>query len=89
MNASWQRRRDPCLAITVHVGLAIDTRARAHGAGGCGTPHALGIGGIASEIRRLAEAARGGHLHPAGPPGSHDRREQHRQLRHRGRHARC
>ena len=47
--------------------------------------HAMGIAAIGAEIRRLAEAARGGHLHAERPPRSDDRREQHRQLRVRGR----
>jgi pyruvate dehydrogenase E2 component (dihydrolipoamide acetyltransferase) len=47
----------------VHVGLAIDTER------GLMVPvlrdaHSTGIAAIASEIRRLAEAARGGHLTP-------------------------
>ena len=48
---------------SVHVGLAIDTER------GLMVPvlrnaHSMGIAGIAGEIRRLAEAARGGHLTP-------------------------
>ena len=48
---------------SVHVGIATDTER------GLMVPvlrnaHAMGIAAIAAEIRRLAEAARGGHLHP-------------------------
>jgi 2-oxoisovalerate dehydrogenase E2 component (dihydrolipoyl transacylase) len=62
MNASWHD--DGIHTIrSVHVGIAIDTER------GLMVPvlrnaHAMGIGGIAAEIRRLAEAARGGHLTP-------------------------
>ena len=85
LNSSWQA--DGIHASgSVHVGLAIDTER------GLMVPvlrnaHSMGIAGIASEIRRLAEAARGGHLHAERPPRSHDRREQHRELRLRGRDA--
>jgi pyruvate/2-oxoglutarate dehydrogenase complex dihydrolipoamide acyltransferase (E2) component len=62
MNASWNedgiRVHRP-----VHVGIAVDTERGlvvpvVHGA------QALGIGSIAAEIRRLAEAARDGSLSP-------------------------
>jgi pyruvate dehydrogenase E2 component (dihydrolipoamide acetyltransferase) len=62
LNSSWQP--DGIHASrSVHVGLAIDTER------GLMVPvlrnaHSMGIAGIASEIRRLAEAARGGHLTP-------------------------
>jgi 2-oxoisovalerate dehydrogenase E2 component (dihydrolipoyl transacylase) len=62
LNSSW--RSDGIHAPrSVHVGLAIDTKR------GLMVPvlrnaHSMGIAGIASEIRRLAEAARGGHLTP-------------------------
>ncbi len=54
---------------SVHVGIAIDTEK------GLMVPvlmnaHAMGIAGIAGEIGRLAEAARGGHLRPADLRGS-------------------
>jgi pyruvate dehydrogenase E2 component (dihydrolipoamide acetyltransferase) len=62
INASWQD--DGVHAVrSVHVGIAIDTER------GLMVPvlrntHSMGIGGIGAEIRRLAEAARGGHLRP-------------------------
>jgi 2-oxoisovalerate dehydrogenase E2 component (dihydrolipoyl transacylase) len=62
LNSSWEA--DGIHASrSVHVGLAIDTER------GLIVPvlrnaHSMGIAGIASEIRRLAEAARGGHLTP-------------------------
>jgi pyruvate dehydrogenase E2 component (dihydrolipoamide acetyltransferase) len=62
INASW---RDDGIhtSRSVHVGLAIDTER------GLMVPvlrnaHAMGIAPIAAEIRRLAEAAREGHLKP-------------------------
>jgi 2-oxoisovalerate dehydrogenase E2 component (dihydrolipoyl transacylase) len=62
INASWH---DDGIhtARSVHVGIAIDTER------GLMVPvlrnaHAMGIAVIGGEIRRLAEAARGGHLHP-------------------------
>jgi 2-oxoisovalerate dehydrogenase E2 component (dihydrolipoyl transacylase) len=63
LNSSW--RPDGIHASgPVHVGLAIDTER------GLMVPvlrdaHSMGISGIADEIRRLAEAARGGHLTPS------------------------
>jgi len=62
INAAWQD--DGIHAFrSVHVGIATDTER------GLMVPvlreaHAMGIAGIAGEIRRLAEAAREGHLHP-------------------------
>lgn len=62
INASWH---DDGIhtARSVHVGIAIDTER------GLTVPvlrnaHAMGIAAIGAEIRRLAEAARGGHLTP-------------------------
>jgi pyruvate/2-oxoglutarate dehydrogenase complex dihydrolipoamide acyltransferase (E2) component len=61
INSSW--RDDGIHASrSVHVGIATDTER------GLMVPvlrnaHAVGIGSVAAEIRRLAEAARGGHLH--------------------------
>lgn len=62
LNASWQADGIHT-ARPVHVGIAIDTER------GLMVPvlrnaHAMGISGIGAEIRRLAEAARGGHLTP-------------------------
>jgi pyruvate dehydrogenase E2 component (dihydrolipoamide acetyltransferase) len=62
INASWQEDGIHT-ARSVHVGIAIDTER------GLMVPvlrnaHAMGIAGIGGEIRRLAEAARGGHLTP-------------------------
>ena len=62
INASWQADGIH-VARSVHVGIAIDTER------GLMVPvlrntHAMGIAGIGAEIRRLAEAARGGHLTP-------------------------
>ena len=62
INASWQADGIH-LARSVHVGIAIDTER------GLMVPvlrnaHAMGIAAIGAEIRRLAEAARGGHLTP-------------------------
>jgi len=62
INASWHDDGIH-MARPVHVGIAIDTER------GLMVPvlrdaHALGIAGIGAEIRRLAEAARGGHLTP-------------------------
>jgi len=62
INASWQA--DGIHTVrSVHVGVAIDTER------GLMVPvlrnaHAMGIAAIGAEIGRLAEAARGGHLHP-------------------------
>ena len=62
INSSWQA--DGIHTVrSVHVGIAIDTER------GLMVPvlqnvHAMGIAGIGGEIRRLAEAARGGHLTP-------------------------
>ena len=68
LNSSWQPDgiQSP---RSVHVGLAIDTER------GLMVPvlrnaHSMGIAGIASEIRRLAEAARGGHLAPSDLSGA-------------------
>ena len=62
LNASWS---DDGIHVShaVHVGVATDTDR------GLMVPvlmnaRALGIAAIAAEIKRLAEAARGGHLHP-------------------------
>ncbi len=62
LNASWQ---DDGIHEhrSVHVGVAIDSDR------GLMVPvlrnaHAMGIAGIAAEIRRLADATRDGHLHP-------------------------
>jgi 2-oxoisovalerate dehydrogenase E2 component (dihydrolipoyl transacylase) len=62
INASWH---DDGIhtSRSVHVGIAIDTER------GLMVPvlrnaHAMGVAGIGGEIRRLAEAARGGHLTP-------------------------
>jgi 2-oxoisovalerate dehydrogenase E2 component (dihydrolipoyl transacylase) len=62
LNSSWQ---DDGIhtSRSVHVGIATDTER------GLMVPvlrnaHAMAIGSIATEIRRLAEAARGGHLRP-------------------------
>jgi pyruvate dehydrogenase E2 component (dihydrolipoamide acetyltransferase) len=62
LNASWA---DDAIQVFeyVHVGIAADTDR------GLVVPvvrdaQAMGITAIASEIRRLGEAARGGHLHP-------------------------
>ena len=62
INASWQADGIH-VGRSVHVGIAIDTER------GLMVPvlrntHAMGIAGIGGEIRRLAEAARGGHLTP-------------------------
>jgi pyruvate dehydrogenase E2 component (dihydrolipoamide acetyltransferase) len=62
INASWQADGIHT-ARSVHVGIAIDTER------GLMVPvlqnaHAMGIAGVSAEIRRLAEAARGGHLQP-------------------------
>jgi pyruvate dehydrogenase E2 component (dihydrolipoamide acetyltransferase) len=62
INASWQD--DGIHTVrAVHVGIAIDTER------GLMVPvlrnaHAMGIAAIGAEIRRLAEAARGGNLQP-------------------------
>lgn len=63
LNASW---RDDGIhtSRSVHVGIATDTER------GLMVPvlrnaHSMGIAAIAGEIRRLAEAARGGHLQPS------------------------
>jgi pyruvate dehydrogenase E2 component (dihydrolipoamide acetyltransferase) len=62
INASWQADGIHT-ARSVHVGIAIDTER------GLMVPvlrnaHAMGIAGVSAEIRRLAGAARGGHLQP-------------------------
>jgi pyruvate dehydrogenase E2 component (dihydrolipoamide acetyltransferase) len=62
INASWQEDGIHTTR-SVHVGIAIDTER------GLMVPvmqntHATGIAAIDAEIRRLAEAARGGHLRP-------------------------
>jgi pyruvate dehydrogenase E2 component (dihydrolipoamide acetyltransferase) len=62
LNSSWKTDGIHSSG-SVHVGLAIDTER------GLMVPvlrnaHSMGIAGIASEIRRLAETARGGHLTP-------------------------
>ena len=62
LNSSWETDGIHS-SRSVHVGLAIDTER------GLMVPvlrnaHSMGIAGIAGEIRRLAEAARGGHLTP-------------------------
>jgi 2-oxoisovalerate dehydrogenase E2 component (dihydrolipoyl transacylase) len=62
INASWQADGIHT-ARSVHVGIAIDTER------GLMVPvlrnaHAMGIAAIDAEIKRLAEAARGGHLTP-------------------------
>jgi pyruvate dehydrogenase E2 component (dihydrolipoamide acetyltransferase) len=68
INASWE---DDGIHLfrSVHVGIATDTER------GLMVPvlrntDAIGIAGIAAEIRRLADAARGGHLHPDDLRGS-------------------
>jgi len=68
INASWE---DDVIHLfrSVHVGIATDTER------GLMVPvlrnaDAMGIAGIAAEIGRLADAARGGHLHPDDLRGS-------------------
>ena len=68
LNASWE---DDAIRLfeDVHVGIAADTER------GLVVPvvrdaQAIGIIAIAAEIRRLAEAARGGHLHPDDVTGA-------------------
>jgi pyruvate/2-oxoglutarate dehydrogenase complex dihydrolipoamide acyltransferase (E2) component len=68
LNASW---KDDGIhtSRSVHVGIATDTQR------GLMVPvlrnaHAMGIASIAAEIRRLAEAARGGHLRPEDVRGA-------------------
>ncbi len=73
-------------AREVHVGLAADTER------GLVVPvvrdaGAQGIGALAAEITRLAEAARAGSLAPGRAHGRDDRRQQHRELWQRGGHA--
>jgi pyruvate dehydrogenase E2 component (dihydrolipoamide acetyltransferase) len=68
LNASWEDDGIH-LARSVHVGLATDTER------GLMVPvlrnaHAVPIASIATEIRRLAEAARGGHLRPQDLQGA-------------------
>ncbi len=85
LNSSWQP--DGIHASgSVHVGLAIDTER------GLMVPvlrnaHSMGIGGIASEIRRLADAARGGHFTPNDLSGATIGVSNTGSLRLRGRDA--
>jgi pyruvate dehydrogenase E2 component (dihydrolipoamide acetyltransferase) len=68
LNASWEGDGIHT-SRSVHIGIAIDTER------GLMVPvlrnaHTMGMASIAAEIRRLAEAARGGHLRPGDIHGA-------------------
>jgi pyruvate dehydrogenase E2 component (dihydrolipoamide acetyltransferase) len=62
INAAWEDDGIHTFR-SVHVGIATDT-ARGLMVPVLRNAHAMGVAGIAGEIRRLAAAARDGHLHP-------------------------